>query len=41
MTDTGKQSGGAGRVLIWIFAGVGLLAAIAVIWLAAMLTGVS
>lgn len=41
MTDTEPKKGRAGRILIWIFAGVGLLAAIAVIWLAAVLTGVS
>ena len=39
MIETVKQ-GGAGRILIWIFAGVGLLAAIAVIWLAMMVAGV-
>jgi hypothetical protein len=41
MTETVKPGGGAARILIWIFAGVGLLAAIAVIWLTAMLTGIS
>lgn len=38
MNEVAKR-GGAGRLLIWIFAGVGLLAAVAVIWLAAMLIG--
>lgn len=39
MTEVVKQ-GRAGRMLVWIFAGVGLLAAIAVIWLAMMVGGV-
>jgi len=38
MTEVVKQ-GRAGRMLVWIFAGVGLLAAVAVIWLVAMLIG--
>jgi hypothetical protein len=39
MTQVVKQ-GRAGRMLVWIFAGVGLLAAIAVIWLAMMVGGI-
>lgn len=38
--ETTARRGWAGRVVIWMFAGVGLLAAIAVIWLALMVGGV-
>ncbi|HEY0623355.1 hypothetical protein [Sphingomonas sp.] len=40
MTDTAKQGWTAGRILTWVFAGVGLLAALAVIWLALMVAGI-
>jgi hypothetical protein len=38
--ETTTHRGWAGRALIWIFAGVGLVAAIAVIWLAMLVAGV-
>lgn len=40
MSDKGMPGRGAGRILVWIFAGVGLLAAIAVIGLAVMVAGI-
>lgn len=40
MTDTARQGWKAGKILIWVFAGVGLLAALAVIWLALMVAGI-
>lgn len=40
MTDTAKRGWTAGRILTWVFAGVGLLAALAVIWLALMVAGI-
>lgn len=38
--ETRTHRGWAGRALIWVFAGVGLVAAIAVIWLAMLVAGV-
>lgn len=40
MTDTARQGWTAGKILTWVFAGVGLVAALAVIWLALMVAGI-